>query len=54
MKFLAKGSFVVGQGLPVTLFNGSVYAEMDISLNALGDINSAILGDSVAFESAGF
>lgn len=27
---------------------------MDISLNALGDINSAILGDTVAFESAGF
>lgn len=47
-------SFVAGKGLPVTLFNGSAYAGMDISLNALGDINSAILGDTVAFESAGF
>ena len=54
MKFLAKDSFVAGKGLPVTLFNGSAYAGMDISLNALGDINSAILGDTVAFESAGF
>ena len=49
-----QGSFVAGKGLPVTLFNGSAYAGMDISLNALGDINSAILGDTVAFESAGF
>ena len=49
-----QGSFVAGKGLPVTLFNGSAYAGMDISLNALGDINSAILGYTVAFESAGF
>ena len=49
-----QGSFVAGKGLPITLFNGSAYAGMDISLNALGDINSAILGDTVAFESAGF
>ena len=49
-----QGSFVAGKGLPVTLFNGSAYAGMDISLNALGDINSAILGDTVAFESADF